>query len=177
MMKIRVTRSNISSQSRATVRQASLVEVLVAVLLLTVLAIVAGAYISNSRIMVSIQRDRRAALGVAEARLEDLRATRGNFFSQLSSSSNSTYFVTTPNPTDWILGDSETWKLTRDTGAEISEQVEINGRNMLMVTQVHCLDLGSFGSSCECVAITVSVRYRVQSDDTVTVHTRMARPI
>lgn len=156
---------------------ASLVEVLVAVLLLTILAVAAGSYITHTRTMMVVQRDKRAALSVAEARLEDLRASRANFFDQLSGSSSGTYYVVTPDSSEWIKDDGEDWDLTPAAAGEASENVEINRRQMAMTTTAECLDVDGFGDTCDYVAITVRVRYRLQSEDEVMIQTRMARPL
>jgi len=95
----------------------------------------------------------------------------------LSGSSSGEYYVSTPDVDKWIKDDGEDWDVTPAGAGEVSEDVEINRRQMAMVTTAECLDVDGFGDTCDYVAITVRVRYRLQSDDEVMIQTRMARPL
>ena len=144
---------------RPTHEGATLVEVLLAVVLLTVLAVAGVAFLYHSRATISIQRNRQVALAVANGRLEALRA--------------SSYTNMSPAVLDYTVrylspGGAGDWNIT---AGDPGETAGINGRNLPVITTVQYIDVDGGSASYDAVRLTVNAEYRVGTSDKVTLQT------
>ena len=95
----------------------SLLEVMVAAVVLAVIVIGAGAYQALSSAQVTAQRDRRAATAFAESRLEEIRATSYNGMKALmpSPSTYNTYYLSR-NGAGWNLFNADPGEVVTNHG-------------------------------------------------------------
>jgi type II secretory pathway pseudopilin PulG len=139
---------------------ATLVEVMVAAVILLVMALGSTAFMYHSRADIGIQRNKRVAVDVANSRLEEVRASNYDDIKPTSQNYN-TYYLS-PAGSTWAIG-------TSDPG----ETVAINGRAYSIATTVRYIDVDAgtsyddTSSSYDAVRITVSVEHRVNSSDAV----------
>ena len=111
------------AQSRA---GQSLVEVMVAIVVLATVAVGMGAFLSMNRSALSLQRNRRVALELANARLEELRATTfSSLVGMLPATNYNTFYFAHLTPTTWT-----------NSSTAIYEQTNLNGAAAVMCTQV-----------------------------------------
>ncbi|MDA0321962.1 MAG: prepilin-type N-terminal cleavage/methylation domain-containing protein [Verrucomicrobia bacterium] len=141
---------------------ATLVEVMVASVILLVMALGSTAFMYHSRANIGIQRNKRVAVDVANSRLEEVRASNYDEIKPLTLDYG-THYLSAPSGTTW----------TRGTSAP-GETVTINGQTYPIVTTVRYIDVDSgtsfddFTASHDAVRIAVSVSYRINSSDVVT---------
>ncbi len=128
-------------------RGVTLIEVLWACLLLMVLAIAAGSFISLSSGTLAVSRNERVALELCNSRLEELRSAGFDAIKPPSENYNVYYLVRS--------GDTWVRSLT-DPG----EVVQLGGWTYPISTRVQYVDLGGEGDSYDAVLATVEVRYR-----------------
>ena len=137
---------------------ASLIEVLVACLILAIVAIATAACLYQSRAQASIQRNRRTAMEFANARLEALR--------------NAPYTVIQPPTqtyTAYYLDDiTGSWRVS---ASDQGETVTLSGRSLPMTTTVQYMDADGGAASYDCLRITVHVWYRDGANDVVRLQT------
>jgi len=112
-----------------------------AVVVLAVLALGGGALIHHSRARIGIQRNRRAAIEIANARMEELMRA-------------------------WDYSAVEA-----QIGATLTNTVTINGRTGYRRTTT--VQDGGLAAD-DCLRITVTLEYRLNSGDTVTLETLRA---
>lgn len=138
-------------------RGATLVEVLIAGLILTVLALGSAGYVYYSRLTIGVQRDKRAAIEMAHTRLEALRAAPA---AGIASSANGDYTLY------YVADTGGSWgRYASDPG----ETWNCNGMNRSIVTSVRKIDLDGATSKAEAIRMTVAVWYR--PDESVTLQT------
>ena len=139
----------------------TLVEVMIAMIVLALLALGGGSFLLYSRMQVDIQRNKRAALEVATGRLEELRA--------------SGYNATKPAKNDFVAvylaKAGEAWA---QSSSDPGETVTINGQTMPMETTVQFVDVDGKSPSYDCTLFTVQVGYRLGSADRVRLSTLTA---
>lgn len=145
-------------------RGATLVEVMIASVILLVMALGSTAFMYHGRAEIGIQRNRRVAVDVSNSRLEELRASNYDAVKPLANG-YTTYYLE-PSGSTWA-------RTTTDPG----ETVTINGQSYDIVTTVRYIDVDSGTSfddsadSYDAVQMSVSVKYRVNSSDAVTLQT------
>ncbi len=129
-----------------------------AMVVLATLAIGAGALAAHARSGIALQRHRQAALGLAQARLEEVRAAP---FSAVrpATASAAAHFVSRPAGA-WVVSE-------RDPG----EILQAGGRAFPIVTRVQWADADGGAESQDALAVTVIVRVRPQAGDEVVLGT------
>jgi hypothetical protein len=151
-----------SSRNRGAARRgATLIEVVMGCLLLTVLAIAGGAYFYQGRTTLSQARDKRAALERANGRLEALRMT-GFAGLAMSSPDFNTYFIA-PSGGNWV-------RRNTDPG----ETVVINGQTRPIRTWLQYVDVDAGSASYDALRARVEVAYGRDASETITVETLYA---
>jgi Tfp pilus assembly protein PilV len=137
---------------------ATLIEILVACLILAVVAVGTAACLYLSQGATAVQRNRRTALELANSRLEELRTAP---YTAIDPTANNTnlYYI------DRLTG---SWHvLSSDQG----ETVNVNGRSQPITTTVRFVDADGAGVPYECVRLTVTVKYGRSASETVTLET------
>lgn len=125
----------------------TLVEVMLACLLLTILVLAGGAYLYHSRATINIQRNKRAALESANRRMEALIASG---YDEIKPS--------TQNYTrHYLSATGGVWRLTSNDPREVTP---INGRNYSLRTTVQYVDIDGGSSSYDVLRLSVEVDYR-----------------
>lgn len=140
---------------------ATLVEVMVASVILAVLALSVAASIHYARSTSILQRNRRTAMEAANGRMEDVRSA---LFSEVRPA-NSNYNVYYLNRT------SANWAVT---SADPGENIVLNGRTRSMVTTVQYMDADGGSASYDCLRVLVSVQYNQDADSKVILETLKA---
>ena len=136
----------------------TLIELMTACLILSVMAVATGSYLYYARAQVAIQQDKRVALEVANSRLESVRAAAFTLVDPPSSNYTAYYL-------DFMTG---AWRVG---GTDPGETVIINGGSFPMTTTVQYMDADGGSSSYDCLKVAVSVRYRKSTSDAVTLGT------
>ena len=130
------------------------VEVMIAMIILALLAIGGGAFLSYSRTHVDIQRNKRAALEEANKRLEELRASGYD----ATKPTNNNYVVV------YLQKSGNAWnRRSSDPG----ETVSINGQTMPIVTTVQFVDVDGGSASYDYTLFAVQVGFRAGSTNRV----------
>ena len=102
-------------------RGTSLVEVMVAIVVLTVVALGMGGYLFVNQAALSLQRDRTVALEIANGRLEELRALSFDTLTALLPATNySTYYFYKLGPQSWTNSSQTLFESTNINGATAS---------------------------------------------------------
>ena len=128
-------------QSRAGQSGASLVEVAVAMLILAVLAVGLGAFLTEDQATLSLQRNRRVALELANTRLEELRATSFSaLVAMLPATNYNAFYFARATDTTWT-----------NSATPIYENTNLNGNAAVMLTQVRLCGSSNY------LALTVNV--------------------
>jgi Tfp pilus assembly protein PilV len=122
----------------------SLIEVMVGVLILTVVALCSNLLLTRTHTILVQQTQRRVALGVADARVEALRASSYQSVCQLGS--NATVFVKAA-PAGWVAS-------TVDPG-EVSV---VAGMIYGLTTRLTAVDLDGVAPATDCLLVEVTVR-------------------
>ncbi len=141
--------------SRRPQRGTTLVEVLWAVILLTVLAIAAGTFVSLSSGMMAVSRNQRTAVEIANSRLEDLRSAGFNSIKP-PTQSYAVFYVRPRAGGGWD-------HFSSDPG----ETVRMLGWDYPIFTTIQYVDIDGGAPSYDVVQVNVAVRYRVQEPNTV----------
>ena len=134
----------------------SLIDVSLSTVLLVILALAANAYLYHSGAVNAVQRNRRAALGFANARLEELRTTN--------------YRNVMPPAEDYRVYHVNQ-ALTAVSGEDPNEEANINGIAMPVATRTRFVDIDGGADSYDGVRLSVSVRYRPGGEENVTLET------
>jgi Tfp pilus assembly protein PilV len=141
----------------------TLIEVMVALIILTVLVLGVAAFIYYGRASVYAQRDRLAVLEIVTARLEQLRAEPYTTFSDVL-------------PEDyaerWLRLSGGTWLIynTRRTQNRLVNR----SRRYRITTTVQYVDADGGSSSYDMLKFTVGMRYRVGAADEIELTTYRA---
>jgi prepilin-type N-terminal cleavage/methylation domain-containing protein len=137
------------TQSRAARSGFTLIEVAIAAVVLAALAIGAGALYHQSWGQVSIQRNKRAALVAANARMELIRATN---YTQVAPPGKdyATYYLA-PAAGAWVYANGNP-----------GETVSINGQSLPITTTVQYMDAdpGNMAATFDYLSVRVAVAYR-----------------
>ena len=137
----------------------TLVEVMVAIAILTVMALGSAAFLYHSRVGIFYQGNKRVALEAANSRLEEIRASQYNDINDIMTNDYYIHYLS-GQVGNWALADS-------DPG----ETKNINGRTLPIVTKVRYMDIDGGTDSYDYIWITVSTGYRADIEDTVTIET------
>jgi len=137
----------------------TLVEVMIAIVILTVMALGSAAFLYHSQVGIFYQGNKRVALEAAGSRLEEIRASQYNDINDIMTSDYNTHYLS-GQVGNWVLADS-------DPG----ETKNINGRTLPIVTRVRYMDIDGEPDSYDYIRITVSMGYRAGIDNTVTLET------
>lgn len=138
---------------------ATLIEILVACLILAVVAVGTAACLSLSQGATAVQRNRRTAMELANSRLEELRAA--SYDSIKPSQNYSVYYITRQA--------SGTW--TTPTTTDPGETVSVNGATKPITTKVQFVDADGGAATYDCLRLTVTVQYGRNASDGVTLET------
>lgn len=142
----------------------TLIEVMIALLIVTVLVLGVAAFIYHGRASVYAQRDRLSALERVNQRLEWLRSEP--YISVRPPAQNfSTYWMRAPTTAGWRFYTSRR-----------RENIQVNTRRYLMTTTVQYVDVDGGTPSFDAVLFTVSMRYRTGSTDEISISTYRAQP-
>ena len=141
----------------------TLVEILVAAVILMIIAMGSAAYIYQARAGIVTQRNKRIAIVAASSRLEELRATQYGSITNLIPFDYATRHLRRLGP-GWQVSEG-------DPG----ETVNINGTALPISTFVRYLDIDGGMNSYDCLQMTVSVGYRPGVPDRVTLQTIYSR--
>ncbi len=138
----------------------SLIEVMVAIVLLSVLILASASYLQHSATSVIVSRNRRAVIAAANRRLEELRATP---YRRLApSSQNDTLY--------YLLPDGRTWQVSTD---DPEENLVVNDISLPMVTTVQYgdRDPDDARQTYDYLKLTVRIKYRLGREDEVVLQT------
>jgi prepilin-type N-terminal cleavage/methylation domain-containing protein len=136
----------------------TLVEVMIAIVILMVVALGNAAFLYHSQVGISTQGNKRVALEAASSRLEEIRASDYNDIKPIEK--NYDVYYLSGQVGDWTLADN-------DPG----ETRNINGKTLPIVTKVRYMDIDGESDSYDYVQITVSTGYRTGINDMVTLET------
>lgn len=153
-----------SPHIRATQTGGSLVEVMIAVLVLAVLAIGGVSFMYRSGAGLAVQRNRMGALAVVTGRLEEIRATRWSALAAMVPHDYGEHAIRHPagaSGTNWVPGSGET--------------IAVNGHVMAIDTTLQFMDVDGGASSYDVLKVTAAVQYRMGSADWVTCRTIYAQ--
>jgi prepilin-type N-terminal cleavage/methylation domain-containing protein len=139
-------------------RGMTLVEVMLATLVLALLAIGGGAFLQHGTGQVMTQQSERVAAELANGRLDELRA-----------SGYASFKPTVSNYTIWYLQKlSNSWART---STDPSETVTVGGKVYPMRTTVQYQDVDGGAASYDYVQLTVAIRFRAGSTEEVVLTT------
>lgn len=136
-------------------RGATLVEVMIACVVLMVMAVGGAAYLYQSCTTLAAQRNKRIALEAGNARVEEIRATRYTDLKNL---------LTVDYAVHYLRRVAGAWQVS---SGDPNETVNINGTSLPMTTTVQFLDIDGGVSSYDGLAVTVSTAYRAGIADRV----------
>ncbi|MEI6971111.1 MAG: prepilin-type N-terminal cleavage/methylation domain-containing protein [bacterium] len=142
---------------------ATLVEVLIAVVILAVMAVGSAAYLHLSRSNLAVQRNKRTALEAGNARMEEMRTTSYTAMTGLLPLDYSLRYLRRTAGT-WVAS-------TTDPG----ETVNINGSILPITTTVRFVDIDGGPASYDCIAMVVKVAYRPNIADRIILESIYAR--
>ena len=142
----------------------TLVEVMIALLLVTILVLGVASFIYYGRASVYAQGDRLAVLERVNQRLEWLRSEPYTSV-QPPSENFSTYWMRRPTTGGWRFYTSRR-----------TENVTVNTRQYPMTTTVQYVDVDGGTPSFDALLFTVGMRYRTGSTDEMLISTYRAQP-
>jgi type II secretory pathway pseudopilin PulG len=130
----------------------TLVEIMLAVVILAIVAVAGGAYLFHGRMQVDLQNNKRVALEIANSRLEELRAAVYDDIKPTTLTYALRYVRKTGGTPPWA-----------SQSPDPLQKVSINSvTNLPMTTTVQYLDLdGPATNSYDALRLTVSVGYRL----------------
>ena len=140
----------------------SLVEIMIASVVLAVLALGVAASMEHSRSKSMMQRQRRTAAEVANGRMEALRAAIYTDLLPLAQNYNWYFLRFTGNV--WSVSSSDP-----------SETVTINEQNRPMRTRVQYVDADGGSASYDCLRLQVQVQFARDANSVVILETMKAR--
>jgi len=134
------------------------VEIVVACAILAIVAVATGTYLHVARAQTALQRNRRTALGLANTRLEELRAAV--YTSVRPPSFNySLYYL------DYLTG---AWRVSDFNRGETAR---FSGVARPMVTTVRYVDASGGSAAYDLLRLAVSVQYGVGAGEVVRLET------
>ena len=137
----------------------TLVETMIACIILAIMALGGASYLYQSRASLAMQRNKRAALEVGNARLEEIRATSYAMLTSL--------FATDYN-LHYLRKVGGAWQAS---SADPGETASINGSLLPQATTVQYQDVDGGASSYDCLGVIVKTAYRLGSSDRVKLQT------
>jgi prepilin-type N-terminal cleavage/methylation domain-containing protein len=150
--------------NRATGRRArggTLIEVMVACVILSIIALGGAAYLYHARATDLAQRNKRVALEAVNSRLEDIRAAA--------------YGDIKPQTQDYAVHYlKKAGSVWQHSSTNPAETATINGMPLPLTTTVQYMDIDGGGASYDYVHVKVAAGYRVGQPDTVTLETYVA---
>lgn len=148
-----------SPSRRRSRRGATLIEILVACLILAVVAVGTAACLYLSQGATAVQRNRRTATELAGSRLEELRTAPYDSIKPPAKNYNVYY----------ISRASGTW--TTPAATDPGETNRVNGLWQPMTTTVRYVDADGGGATYDCLRLAVTLRYGRSALDVVTLET------
>lgn len=142
---------------------ATLMEVMIAMIILAIMATAGAAYLHFSRASLAVQRNKRTALEAANTRMEDIRSTTYTALTSLFPLDYSTRYLRR------VAG---AWQVSL---SDPGETVNINGSLLPVATTIRYLDMDGGVSSYDCFEIVVNAAYRPDSSDQVKMQSLYAR--
>ena len=142
---------------------ATLVEVLVACVILATIAVGTAACLYLARGGTTVQRDHRTALEVANSRLEEVRSAPYTSVARTNVSSYAVYYL------DRIGG---TWHMS---ATDPGETVKVGNTTRPMTTTAQFVDADGGTASYDCIRVKVRVPYHTGTSDSVTLETIRAQ--
>jgi type II secretory pathway pseudopilin PulG len=136
---------------------ATLVETMVAAVILMVMAVAGGAFLYSGRAGIAFQRNRRAALEAAASRLEAVRASA---YEDLRLPPGWTNAFLSGGPGNWTM-----------TSTDPGVTVTLNGFSAPAALQVAPLDVDGASPAQDCILVTAAVGYRDGDPNRVTLRT------
>ncbi len=147
------TRNSIRRRAGAT-----LVEVMVASVVLAILALGVAASMALARGKTNVQRDHRSALELANARMEELRAAGYNEVKPTSLNYTTYYLAKT----------TSVWTIS---AGDPNERVLLNNQLRPLRTTVQYVDIDGGSASYDCLKLTVRVQFNSDANQLVTLET------
>jgi len=140
----------------------TLVEVMMAILIISIVAVGGAAFLYYSSAEIAIDSNRRIALEIANARLEDLRAAG---FGIISPEQDFDVYYITGQGVNWLLSDNDP-----------EEIVSVNNLDMPIVTTIQYVDDNEADmiDSYDYLNVSVIVGYRQNTGEAVTLNTYIA---
>ena len=137
---------------------ATLIEIMIAVIILTVIALGTAAGLRLSQSQTNAQRDRRLAMEQANGRLEDLRAAT---YSDIAPTINN-YAV-------WYLDKTiGNWRVSTTNRGEV---FLLSKQPHPIITTVQYVDINGTSNTFNCLRIRVSAQYGWKTNDLVVLET------
>jgi len=133
-------------------RGGTLIEILLACLILAIMAVSGATAIYQTASGLTDQKNRRIALGVANSRLEDIRATPYTVLTALISQNYNTNTIK---------------KVGNAFVAGTGETVSIGGKTMSMTNTIQYVDADGGTGTYDYLRVTVSVQYPLRSGSDV----------
>jgi type II secretory pathway pseudopilin PulG len=140
----------------------TLIEILVAALILAILALGGGAYLYHAQLQLSLAQDERVALQTAIGRIEDLEATPYNAITNSFAVGTNVFYL------DKLTG---AWSAS---ATNRGETVVINGPSRPITTTAQFVDADGGSLSYDCLRVSVSVGFNRKSADAITLRTVLA---
>lgn len=156
-------------KSRGGRKGATLIEAILAMIILAILAIGGMSFIVHGTNQLNIYRNKLIALEIANNRLEELRAL--NYEKVATSPQNDTsWYVKKKSDGTWELDIDGNLMRFSETDAE--EPVVINGLTKAITTTIQYMDKsGSPGGSCDYLLVIAKTGYRAGSSEIVELRT------
>ena len=155
------------SISKRNSRGATLVEIMVAMVILAVLVIGAAPFIYYGSSGIDTSRNKLAALAAANSRMEQLKASR---FTDIANAN------TTPQPHDYVTAYNIRWNngawASRDiTDTQQNETVTVNNKDRPITTTIKYVSIDAARPALDYLDVVVTVAYGTKATDTVTLET------
>lgn len=142
---------------------ATLVEVLMACVILAVIAVGTAACLYLARGGTTVQRDHRSALELANSRLEEVRSAPYTSVARTNVLSYAVYYL------DRIGG---TWHMS---AVDPGETVKVGATTRPMTTTAQFVDADGGTASYDCIRVTVSIPYHTGTSESVKLETIRAQ--
>lgn len=134
------------NRDRSSRRGATLVEIIVAILILSILAVAGAVSLHYARSTASVQKQRRLATEIAGSRLEELRAA--SYAAIRPPAADYTVRYLTRSGTVWTV-----------SNPAVTENVQVGELTRPMETTVQFVDSDGASASYDALRLTVSVQY------------------
>ena len=135
----------------------TLIEIMVAIILLTVIALSSSVCLRYSQSLNNVQRDHRLAMERANGRLDELRAATVTDISPTND--YAVYYL------DRISGN---WRIS---SANPGETFPLSGQPRPIITTIQYVDIDGSSNSFDCLRINVRAQYGAKTGDVVMLET------